>query len=328
MKDMRSKILNMNKPLISCYTSYGALSSITADEIYPWISNNFIQIRYVYGWGIFVFDNHNLLLSNCPYISYYDISQDMFKHVYNCSLHDVIIDAIKNDYYLFIYVDRYYLPNLYNNSKKHFEHELMIYGYDEYKKNVYVADNLPNGKFSKCECTFSELQSAYENINEKFDFFTSLRFLKPKKSECSINLEQIIDGLERYLYSKKSFDLNSIGKCEFGIASIELIYTFIKESKERKHKLDIRPFHFLYEHKILAEIRVLSLIKNGYLINEENLLGEFQSLKIEYLTLRNLVLKYNVSNKEDLLTSITNKLKENVNIEKLLFEKLLNILKQ
>ncbi|WP_148436801.1 hypothetical protein [Gracilibacillus timonensis] len=71
------KVLEMKDPIINTYTSYGTLFSIMHDNLWSWIYNNFIQIRYAKTWGMFVFDQHHVLLKNCPGVSYYSLSQEL-----------------------------------------------------------------------------------------------------------------------------------------------------------------------------------------------------------------------------------------------------------
>ena len=59
--ESKKKVLAIHEPLISTYTSYGAIFSIIPRSAMPWVLNNFIQINFVEAWGMATFDFHKLL---------------------------------------------------------------------------------------------------------------------------------------------------------------------------------------------------------------------------------------------------------------------------
>lgn len=205
---MSKKNLYMRTPEVSTYTSYGCLFSIMDDRLWPWIYNNFIQITYAHTWGIFAFDNHVRLLSNCPGISYYEIPRTVVDYKWDKKIKNLIIEALEMDYYIYIYVDRYYLKQSSSYQKYPSPHEVLICGYDLNKSTFTIADNLENGKFIVTECTFDEVEKGYWAIKSNYDFMTNIRYLKKKKEyTCEINLPQIIFNIENYLISKKIMTL-------------------------------------------------------------------------------------------------------------------------
>ncbi|OMF98445.1 hypothetical protein [Paenibacillus sp. FSL R7-0337] len=321
-----SVILPVREPVIKSYTSYGCLFSIVGDETWPWIFNNFIQIRYARGWEIYTFDNHHMLLQNCPGLSFYILPQEIVKLKFG-SLKKTIIDAIDNGYYLFIFIDRYYLHVTDSYEKEHFFHELFIFGYDIERDIVFIADNLVDGKYITTECPFSELEEGYTSIVSEYSFMTDIRFLKPNSDvDCKINLKQIIYGLENYLHSKRTFDLLEEQEFQYGFNAIKLIFD---DLDGELGSLDYRAFHFLYEHKILMELR-LKYLADKAIIGEEikSILSDSQKLKNNYLLLRNLVLKYNITLDGSILKSISNRLSSNIKEEQNFINALIKILNE
>lgn len=301
------KKLPVKQPIINTYTSYGAIFSIIPYSAWPWVMNNFIQLNYVYAWDMPTFGNHRMLMSNCPAINFYERPGSMV-YKKESDFMNIIVDGINQDYYLFIYIDRFYIKVADEYQKEHFPHEIFIYGYDLELEEVYVADNLQHGKFIFTICTFSELTSGYNNMTPDIDFFYTIRYLSIHENTiCSLNVNQIISGLVAYLYCFETFDIvGSISKMDYGIAVIDNALQQITNSSGKK--IDIRFFHLFYEHKLLMEARVKTLIENNYIKNNEINIEEFAKLKWDAISLRNLVIKYNVLLKDELRIRIYNKL--------------------
>lgn len=309
---MDKKTLFIRDPQISTYTSYGCLFSIMDETLWPWVYNNFIQIRYAHSWKIFAFDNHHILLKNCPAISFYDIPQELAIKKWGTSLKDIIIEAVDMDHYLYIYVDRFYIEKSLSYGKEHFYHELFIYGYDLSKNMVLVADNLTNGRFIRAEIPFLQIEQGYWNLPDEHDFFTEIRFLKKKNIETRINPQQIVNNLENYLYSKPTYDLIEEQPFDFGLKALDRLTEYISRVQQSGKGMDIRGFQLIQDHKTLMSKRLRFLVSEGYLKPDDRLLEMDQILLQEYSALRNLVLKYNIKTDTKILKDIQSKLEENI----------------
>ncbi|GIQ70799.1 hypothetical protein DUZ99_16810 [Xylanibacillus composti] len=313
---MTTKVLETREPLISAYTSYGSIFSLMEDRLWPWVYNNFIQIRFAPNWRIYTFDHHPILLKNCPGIAFHSLPQEMVVQT-GKTLKQIIIDAIDMGYYLYIFVDRYYIPQSDSYQKEQHIHELFIFGYDLERDVAFVADNLQNGKFVQTSCPFVELEKGYWTIPADFDFWTEVRFLKRKADyECKLNLENIAASIESYLHSRKTFDLVEEQECEFGLESLDRLLDYVGNPELAGHYLDIRPFHFLYEHKLLMATRTKYLMEQERVAFDQSLLGQSINLEKQYMYLRNLVLKYNVKRDQALRDSIYQKLENNLGEER------------
>ncbi|WP_440116389.1 hypothetical protein [Paenibacillus sp. QZ-Y1] len=314
---MTKKVLKLGEPVISTYTSYGTLTSIMNEDLWPWIFNNFIQVRYAHAWGIFSFDSHQFLLSTCPGIAYHSLPQDMVIKKWGKSLRDVITESIDMGYYLFIYADRYYIASTDFYQRGHLMHELLVYGYDLEHNLIYIADNLEDGKFIQSSCSLDELEEGYWTMSSEYDFWTEIRFLKPNQNlNYAIHVEQIISGMENYLNSSETFDLVRDQKYDFGMQAIKRVFTDIENAAHAGETLDIRVFHLLYEHKMIMELRLAYLMEKGLIDSDVSFMECSTDLKQNYLTLRNIALKYNITRDVRTLGKISEKLKGNLTKEK------------
>lgn len=297
------KVLQVAEPIINTFTSYGALFSILPESAAPWLMNNFIQLNYVYIWKMVTFDSHRMLLSNCPSIDYYEVPRSILLSNHQ-EFKDIIMKAIDRGEYLFFYVDRYYLSITEMYMREHYQHEIFLYGYDLDNNLVYVGDNFMQGKFSFQQCSLNELIRGYMDIEIKYPFMSSIRFLTVHENEeCKLNIKQIIHGLDSYINSKEIFDIKVQLDMLYGISIYDLFLKRIRDAD-----LDIRFFHLLYEHKVLMEMRVGYLLKHKYLIDEKSFVKRAKNLKEKALIMRNMVLKYYISKSKKLLEIIYNKL--------------------
>ncbi|GEM_PF-1197979 len=326
---MTGKILMLREPEVSTYTSYGCLFSMMDEDVWPWIFNNFIQLRFAKDWGILTFDSHQLLLKNCPGISFYDLPQDMIVQKWDHSLRNVITESIDLGYYLFIYVDRYYIAGTSSYQRQHFPQELFIYGYDLERETVYVADNSQDNRFIAARCSFDELEQGYWELEHTRGFVTEIRFLKRNvPSNSQINLEQIAVNLEYYLYSRKRPDQVEDQEFEYGIQAIERLLTELDAQESAAGELDARPYDLLYEHKWLLEQRVAYLMDNGFIFEDRPVQRGMERLKGAYAALRDRVLEYNASRQTSLLQSISEQLKHNLEEEKRCLTILLHMVRE
>lgn len=314
---MVKHVLKLGDPVISTYTSYGTLTSIMNEDLWPWIFNNFIQIRYAHGWGIFSFDSHQFLLNTCPGISFYNLPQEIVISKWGTSLRHVITEAIDMGYYLYIYADRYYIATTDYYQKEHLMHELLVYGYDLDRNLIYIADNLEEGKFVQSSCTLDELEEGYWTMPNEYSFWTEVRFLKPIPNiNYAIHVEQMISAMENYLNSSETYDLVRDQKYDFGMQAIQRLFTDIEHAASTGEMLDSRVFHLLYEHKLLMELRLTYLMEKSFIDPDTSFMALSTRLKQDYYTLRNIVLKYNITRDTRTLGKISERLQENLTKEK------------
>ncbi len=299
---MGTRKLSMSEPLIYTYNIYGSIFSMISDDpaIWPWVYNNFIQIKYVVDWRSFYFDNHYLLFDNCPWLTHSIIPRRMLES--STSLVNFIIECINNKSYIYLYIDRYYISKSSVFNTKHIWHELLIYGYDLDNKVFYIADNLGNGKYIKTECTFNELEKGYWAIDSDVEFYHNIH-LFDKHYEDGINLdtEQILLTLENYLFSKKTINMYVKEKTLYGIDTISLLMEHLGNCSSGDLWLDTRAFHLFWEHKKLMVSRLEYLKRNSNLVIDDKIIEGYESLKNSYLINRNLALKFNTTRNYDLI---------------------------
>jgi hypothetical protein len=301
---MTKVVLPVHDTIINTFNLYGSITSMISNNghCFQWIYNNFIQIRYVYDWDTFFFDNHHLLMDNCPWINHHVIPKFFIESKWD-SIAEFIIDSLDKGNYVYLYVDRFHLSASVSSFNKNSNlHEIFIYGYDIIAKEFLVADNLAYGKYIRTVCTFEEIEQGYAAINsDNFSFinpnshfFLNVHLLSLKEeNEYSINIPQIAESINNYLDSALSVDVSFKEKALFGQKSI--YYSVDRFVNQKPNSLDIRAFHLFWEHKKLMFDRIHYLIKENYLSDCQCLLEKYRNIRDTFETIRNMALKYNVT---------------------------------
>ncbi|RAI89552.1 hypothetical protein DET54_11420 [Paenibacillus pabuli] len=319
------KTLRMNnEPYINTYNIYGTTCSIASHDsrIWPWIYNNFIQIRYVPDWNSYFFDNHHLIFDTCPLYSKYRIPRSMLQMKWN-SIKEFIIESIDLNLYVYLYIDRFHLSVSKSYKKnRNSLHEILIYGYDSDQEIFYVADNLLEGKYIRTECTYNEIELGYMGVYSDNDFFTSVTLLEKRDEDFTFRVKQVKDLLQNYLTSKETSDLAFKEERIFGFEAWKSFYTNLIANQV----IDRRAFHFFWEHKKVMTDRVRYLIDNEYIhknyVNEA-LYAEFKKLEKNALIIRNLALKYSVSKDDIHFSKLSNLTETTIEYEKSLVQSLI-----
>ncbi|MEK3735575.1 MULTISPECIES: hypothetical protein [Paenibacillus] len=292
-----SKItLPVSDPLINTSNAYGTLFSIISSDnrIWPWVYSNFIQLRYVTDWETYFFDNHELLVDYCPFLNKFILPRTIISKW--SSFTDFVVDSINGDCYVWCHLDRYFISAYQEFGKEHRFHETLIYGYDLDRQTVCIRDNITGGKFMTAQCTFSELESAFDYLSGEENFITRVTLLSKIDAEFDLNVEQIVDSLQRYLSSKRSFDfINHTITSIYGQSVYQHLIYQMEHPKEDDPELDIRAYHLLWEHKKLMVLRLKYLQQIKLLLQSDRWIERCTELEERSLLNRNMVLRYNLS---------------------------------
>lgn len=227
---------------------------------------------------------------------------------------------------MWCHLDRFYIPGYDEYLKQSNFHETLIYGYDINENTVYFSDNMADGAFKNSTCSFEIIEAANKEVYRERNFISRVILLKKnnKTDNYTINREYIIDGLQRLLFSKRSFDLiNNEVLCIYGLDVYHHLSSRITNRKEDLPKLDIRVFHLLWEHKKLMVMRLEYLNQISCLVNAQDLVKESKALDVKSYITRNMVLKYNMKPNKDSLESINRELISIRNNEQILLERIL-----
>lgn len=237
---------------------------------------------------------------------------------------EYVINNIDNGYYVHLKMDRFYMPGFMGYNNQHTMHTECVYGYDVKKQEIYVIGfpEFANSKLKKMKLSFDNFVDAFSS----FALFNTLHTItkdKVKKNTSYCFKPALLKKqLKRYLKSKcpTTYLLSTniqkqtvfawdfpVNSC-FGIKTISFLVELLKlEHMEKNSEYPLRiMFHALYEFTQLMSLRLLYLSENSYI--EDGAAEEYQKHCKEYLLIRNLYIKYEITNNKDILVRIINRL--------------------
>lgn len=338
-KELVKKVLPVNYPMITTYTQHAHLLSILSNYecTYPWIFSNYIQLYinedYKHNWGDFYFPfPYELRPSDtCKWIFTQKIHRDIVHSKWE-SIINFIIECINSNNYVHTMINYFYVPLIPYYNKVHFNHDILIFGYDLNEEVLYVSDFFDGGKYSYAKISFSDFSRAFStySLAKKRDYLNEMVYLYKFNPKCDykFNTKNISNSIKAYLYNTipeywDSYNRDNREDIVFGME----IYTTLKNYIMRKKSscesdIDIRPFYMLYDHKKIMLLRLKYLYEHEYYknYNSENIIG-FTKIESQAKNVVTLIIKYNITKNNSILDKVTNTLNIIENNEK-------NILKQ
>ena len=315
-------ILQIKYPIITSYTSDAHMLAILNNYQYTeeCIFNNFISF-----WGEepSYKNNFNMLRFHswkirrvCPYfkIKYYD------KKLLDSDIVEFIISKIDLGNYIAIWYDQFYIPNSRCYNKIHFEHEMLIYGYDRETKVFYIADFFENNKYSFVTVLFNCVESAvigalesesfscdeieFCNANYKFSY----SFLKNSLNNFLHSTNTVAEG-ENVVVWEPELEQIQKGGYTFGIKNYSLLKKALsKASNSQTGIIAFTPLHVIFDHKVMMCERLKYLVNRGLLDSNDNIIAEYSNIKDISQSNRNLFIKCMITKEYKLLDKIISKL--------------------
>ena len=337
------KILPISSSPITSYPHYADTFSIIgaqSNHHIPWIYNYFVQLFVPNDMGqglridyvapdVFIF---------LPYLETNFISRDIALHRWN-GIINFIRDYIEHNYYIYAFFE---VSQIAAYNTKHLRyHDMMLYGYDDRKEEIYFSDNYKNGKYASGVATFKEIINASHNYitirtsaGQNIKPFRCLRY-KENCDPFQFNRDEYIKLLTEYIEGKNSNKYwkvpriykSEVEKCIYGIDVYVFMRRYIRYMQKLNEKLDIRGFYVLHEHKTILEKSLTYIMGENWRINYPE---EWEMVKRNInitSTMLMLCLKYNTT----LYSNILNKLEQlSINIKEMdeeLFPKLIHMIK-
>ena len=270
---------------------------------WDWISSNFINIvidKNTY-WDEFY---RITTWSGCPYILDSAITRDVAEVCID-NFVKFVINIIDQGYCVWTSINRYPVE-LYKCNARDQCHNPLIIGYDDLERVFLVAEFLPDKIYSIKKIPFEQLECAYnmypmakENYPHK-----KIRLAKVYDSHFfEFSYRDLIYKLEEYLdaenlYKKYHYGVYRTGaiiggaqgeQYEFGMGYYKALNELVNFDFG---DIYFRPFQLLVFKNYVHKIRITHLKMRGVNLNCEY---DLDSLVKETLSLRNLVLKSNVS---------------------------------
>ena len=161
---------------------------------------------------------------------------------------------IDMQYYIFVYLDTYYIPTYWTYKNQHKIHPVLVYGYQD--NTFYISDFFRDGKYSFEECTAIEIDKGISHLINQceslYDWEKDFNLIKPKPSKANFNINIIKSALIRHLSSVDSEGRNSNHQyAAFGIDIYKYINDYLERMRHSNENLDYRMFNCILVHKKL-----------------------------------------------------------------------------
>lgn len=284
-----------------------------------WLYNNFINIYGEYcadGSVPLRFEPEFAVMPENPFLDLYTmpLSIAMFSHQ---NILEYFMYALENNFYICTDYDEHYIKYTDNYLSNHWKHQIFIYGYNKKEKLFYTGEFYKNRHYSFEEVAFNQIEDSimqYDSAN-KIKIWISLFELKDAQYNFDIQLLRTL--INDYINSKAStISWSELDKCKkrkivFGINNYDALINYLKQLIENSHIYrDIRPFHALYDHKVLMLSRIDYLENEISILVDTHIKNKLIRIKKYCFAIRNLFLKYLLTANNNCLIKIIEILKE------------------
>lgn len=316
------------------YLAYPLCVLLNYEECLPWFYNNYIQLDFIVKKSGGLVNFIDGWLSDVPWLSVQQLQKKYLLPLCGKDLNRVIKDFIDDGWYLYSWIDEYYVPNRPAYQKEHFTHDFMLYGYTDADEKYSLLG------YTKAR-TFATSKISYKGFDQAFgfgDFYCDQQgedwvyFLKKRDDFfCDFSLKYVFDML--YDYDHGINTIERIGRDRdkgyekvFGLHVYDYLMEYFGLLLEEKVEFDIRSLQILGEHKNCMILRLRYMGQN-YLSEQAGYFCEaYQKMANEIFTLRNLQVKYYFSRETRLIERIIKSLKAIKEYESVIVGEMLEIL--
>lgn len=307
------------------YLAYALNILLYYEECLPWFYSNYIQLVWNndFTFSLTFFPNW---FSTNPWLDVQVLKKDTIK-ANNINIHDLIMNCINSKMYFYASFDEFYVPHKHCYGKRHFQHDFMIYGYDSVQKEYLLLGYTDKQIFETTPISFAQLEEAFflnavgtENVH---------LISKKENFKYDFDLRLVYEMLGDYLNGRNSSERcrmygDTLENRVFGLDIYKYLRQYFKLLVRANIYCDIRPLHILYEHKKCMVLRLEYMYNNNYIDDDSHLYDDCKCIENETLAMRDLQLKYTITNDKSCLNKIVNKLFEIEQKEKKLLENLLD----
>ena len=300
------KILPLAEPKVTSWAWRADLFSILCnnEETDAWRLSNYILLICMVSTrtGFYMFDYTPTQdgYMQCPWLDLQIFSRAYLDRHYNYII-DFFIESLEEENYIFAVFDEGVFLNSNGHEKR--PHQLLIFGYDRIKEIFYANDFTFKGYYSTAEISFADAAQAYYNISYDDDMMRMnigkgialLHF----KEKCSYQFDKnlVRSQLIKYIGDKDIFmPTHILGESSFyGMSVYDVLYDILGRMKVESYPLDIRPFHVLYDHKLLMCERINYMLSHQIISLSLSIVEDLKCIAEKALILRNVFLKIKIS---------------------------------
>lgn len=330
LNQQSKNILAIATPKITTYTHHTHLLSIlgTYERTTSWIYCNYINI---YGnadfsrnaWVDFYFPMPYLLrpAECCEWLTTQKMQRSFLTNGKQ-SFWEFLKYAIDEGFYVHTMLNYFHIPAAIDFKKTHRLHDVLIYGYDLDKKEIYANDFLINGESSFNVWEYQSFTIPIEHLDSAFndysqvadqDFIKGNIFLYQIKEGSDYGVdprtEAVFASIRTYLDAAvleywKHYNCDNRKATVFGF---DIYQSMIAYLESRPPHIDTRSFNLLADHKKLMTQRMDIIIGQRQL--DKASLQAFQDIEMQMKKIFNFLIKYNLTKQEKALMNAIQEVK-------------------
>lgn len=297
--------LEIEVPTVDAFSEQAAMLSILMNrkeeiEVKQWIASQFINLYTVedeFSIEKYVItpikDFKGGLIANCPFIQT-EVFDRKTIDTYENGIIGLIYENLKRGTYLYLMLNKYYLPCADQFQKQHFNHATLIYGINPETELVSVADNYRNNKYSFESISFDSLIKAFNGFDEASNQDAPPGYLlRWVPSYPKFDTELVRKHLSNYISIDNFRNYSGIG-----------VYDLIQRCLNEENLLHVGSFHALYEHKKMMLYRLEVMTELGWLPDNKEIFKDVTKIVKDTDQLRFTYLKFIYSNGNENLRNL------------------------
>lgn len=306
------------QPVITGYHYRAIPLSIigTHDACFPWVLENFIQLRcyksVVDQHGMLDFVDLDMLHFPTPWLDIQRIDRALFDR-YLPDFKQFLTDCIQDGYYVHVYVDEFFVPNRSPFGKEHIPHDLLISGYDDEAAEFDVAGFDEQGLYKQTKITYQQLQEATSKDSPLLSVQNPLLLVRIKAADYpGFNVAKIVTWLTAYLHAEDyAGHYTTVALRDpfvYGLEVYEALCNYLQSGLDQYIELETRPFQMLLERSQLMQHRLMYLQECNYLPNAQQFIQAYKEFEKNAQATRNVLIKYQITGLEQLVQKMQNQL--------------------
>ena len=262
------------------------------DNSEDWIISNNINLGYSNN-QLKVYDRESSFLDSGPLII-----QERIIHHYDLITNPAFVlhcieDLIDSDYYIEGFWNEKAISVMFPYKKYDFYHSYYLYGYDNEKKDLYAVGYTYGNQFSSFIISYDEyLESLLQYSSDRHRLIvTSVN----RNYTCQFDRDKVLMSIDDFLNSKCRF-VNYFENDFLGFDAQLHYIDLLRQIAQDGERIDLRNSRLLMEYKNVFSKAVLRCFFDKHRPSDS-----FEELYRKYVLQHSLSLKYNITQKKEII---------------------------
>lgn|GEM_PF-6260463 len=307
------RILPLCHPDVHGYTYHAFPLSIllTRQESREWFYNQYIQLMSGTHEDFKYFtDFYTQTVENTPLVySPFLVTRSSHRQQVDgdWKIIEYIEASIEKGYYIYLFVDEFYIPGRTLYRSTHVTHDILIHGYDHENKLLYVSGFNKSVVYGQWAIPYDDLVKGYHmaDISGNKNIIVRMKYNDVSQNFNSLFpiYESITDFLQSGNRSERFQETPLETDYVFGISIYENLISYLAEVVLGNYTLNVMPFHIIFEHKRVMCDRLRFLMEKYNIDLEQALLG-YTELEENSLKLRTSCIRYSFRPENHLISKM------------------------